>query len=109
MTSGFLLPNFTMTVSDPCPWYVAGPLIGLFIPVLLLVGNKMFGISSNLRHFCAAVIPGRTEFFRYDWRGAGAWNLAFALGILGGGALAAHFLVSNGRALPHLALPIFPG
>lgn len=69
------------------PWYVAGPLIGLFVPVLLLVGNRMFGVSGNLRHMCAAVLPTRAEFFRYDWRSIGGWNLAFAVGVLLGGVI----------------------
>jgi len=34
------------------PWYVAGPLIGLFVPLFLLVGNKLFGISSSFDHIC---------------------------------------------------------
>lgn len=38
----------------PLPWYIAGPLIGLMVPALLLLGNKPFGISSNFRHLCAA-------------------------------------------------------
>jgi len=76
-------------MSGAWPWYVAGPLIGLFVPALLLVGNKMFGVSSNLRHMCAAVAPGRPEFLRYDWRGVGGWNLAFVTGVLLGGVLAA--------------------
>jgi len=84
--------HVSRALSEPWPWYVAGPLIGLFVPALLLVGNRMFGISSNLRHVCAAGMPGRVEFFRYDWRRAGGWNLAFALGILIGGALAGRFL-----------------
>lgn len=79
---------------DPWPWYVAGPLIGLFVPGLLLAGNRMFGISSNLRHVCAAAIPGSVSFFRYDWRRSGGWNLSFALGILIGGAFAGHFLTT---------------
>jgi len=82
-------------ISQPWPWYVAGPLIGLMVPVLLLVGNQSFGISSNLRHMCAAVLPRKWEYFRYDWRGAGAWNLAFAGGIVIGGAIAGHFLVDS--------------
>jgi uncharacterized protein len=77
------------SVNDAWPWYIAGPLIGLFVPVLLLVGNKLFGISSNLRHLCAAVVPSRAEYFRYDWRRAGGWNLAFAVGIIIGGAIVA--------------------
>lgn len=85
-------------LSRPWPWFIAGPAIGLFVPLLLLVGNRMFGISSSLRHACAAAIPGRVAFFRYDWRSAGGWNLAFALGIVAGGAIAAH-LLSNGAAI----------
>lgn len=73
------------------PWYVAGPAIGLFVPVLLLVGNRMFGVSGNLRHLCAATVPTRADFFRYDWRGIGGWNLAFAIGVLLGGVLVGAF------------------
>lgn len=81
-------------ISRPWPWYVAGPLIGLMVPILLLVGNRMFGFSSNFRHACAAILPGRAEYLRYDWRGAGGWNLVFALGTLLGGALAATLLAN---------------
>jgi uncharacterized membrane protein YedE/YeeE len=79
-------------LSRPWPWYVAGPLIGLIVPALLLVGGKMFGISANLRTACAIVAPGKVEFFRFDWRRAGGWNLAFALGIIIGGFIAATLL-----------------
>ena len=58
--------------SRPWPWFVAGPIIGLFVPALLLTGNKVFGVSSNLRHLCAALAPGRVEFLRYDWKKQGA-------------------------------------
>jgi uncharacterized membrane protein YedE/YeeE len=74
------------------PWYIAGPLIGLFVPALLLLGNRQFGISSNLRHMCAAVLPSRVAFFRYDWKHAGLWNLAFLGGIFIGGAIAARWI-----------------
>ena len=30
-------------LSQPWPWYVAGPLIGLIVPALLLIGGKQFG------------------------------------------------------------------
>jgi uncharacterized membrane protein YedE/YeeE len=73
------------------PWYVAGPLIGLFVPALLLAGNKTFGISGNLRHLCSALLPSRLEFFRYDWKSTGLWNLVFLAGVLIGGFLASHF------------------
>jgi hypothetical protein len=76
----------------PWPWYVAGPLIGFFPALLLLLGNRLFGVSSNLRHACAAVFPRGIAHFRYDWRREGAWNLAFALGIFVGGWIAGALL-----------------
>ncbi len=75
--------------TQPWPWYVAGPLIGVLVPVLLLIGNKPLGVSSSLRAICAAVIPGNVAFFKYDWRTSGLWNVALALGILAGAALTA--------------------
>lgn len=85
------MPEFLVR---PWPWYVAGPLIGLFVPALLLVGNKLFGVSGNLRHICAAVYPRRIAHLDYDWRGQGGWNLAFALGIIIGGFLAGYVLAN---------------
>ena len=75
-------------LTQPWPWYVTGPLLGLFAPGLLLLGNRAFGISENLRHVCAIALPTTNEFFRYDWRNAGAWNLIFFAGIALGGFLA---------------------
>jgi uncharacterized membrane protein YedE/YeeE len=78
-------------ISQSWPWYVAGPLIGLTVPVLLIIGNKTFGISSSLRHLCAACLPGKIEFFNYNWKKE-IWNLVFVLGILVGGLLTSFFL-----------------
>jgi uncharacterized membrane protein YedE/YeeE len=75
-------------LSRPWPWYVAGPLIGLLVPVLLVLGNRQCGLSSNLRHVCAALRPRDVPFFCYDWRREGGWNLAFAAGTVVGGLLA---------------------
>jgi uncharacterized membrane protein YedE/YeeE len=83
---------------QPWPWWVSGPLIGLFVPALLLAGNKLFGVSASLRHMCAVALPGRVEFFRYDWRARGGWSLAFTLGILIGGAIAGRFLAGGADA-----------
>ncbi len=79
-------------LTRPWPWYIAGPLIGLFVPILLLLGNRQFGISNNLRHLCAVVVPGRLQYFRYDWRAAGLWNLAFLAGILVGALVSARLV-----------------
>lgn len=78
-------------LSQPWPWYVGGPLIGLTVPTLLLIGNKTFGISSSLRHICAACIPSKIPFFQYDWKKE-LWNLFFVAGILLGGLLVATLL-----------------
>ncbi len=80
-------------VSQPWPWYVAGPLIGLMVPLLLLVGGKRLGVSGNLRHMCAAIGPANLEFLRYDWK-RGFWNLTFAAGITLGGFIGVTLLAS---------------
>ncbi len=79
----------------PWPWYVAGPMIGLMVPLLLLTGNKRLGISSSLRHICAACFPAKIPFFQYDWKKE-TWNLFFAAGILAGGFIAANWLSPAG-------------
>ncbi|MFD2918712.1 YeeE/YedE family protein [Terrimonas rubra] len=80
-------------INQPWPWYIAGPLIGLTVPVLLLLGNKSFGISSSLRHICAACLPAKIPFFTYDWKKE-AWNLFFVLGIFLGGIIASTLLAN---------------
>jgi uncharacterized membrane protein YedE/YeeE len=80
------------TLMNPWPWYVAGPLIGAVVPLLLWIGGRQFGVSTNLRHLCAVCIPSRLAYFRYDWRREGGWNLLFALGIALGGFIGVHFL-----------------
>ena len=57
----------------PWPWYVTGPLLGLVAVGLLLLGNKPFGISSNLRHLCAACLPGDVAYARKVPTGASTW------------------------------------
>lgn len=73
-------------IKQPWPWYVAGPLVGLTVPALLIVGNKSFGISSSLRHICAACVPAEIPFFQYDWKKE-VWNLFFVSGIFIGAVI----------------------
>ncbi len=77
-------------LKQPWAWYVAGPLIGLMVPALLILGNKTLGISSSLRHVCAACLPANIPFFKYDWKKE-AWNLFFAAGIIAGAVIIASF------------------
>lgn len=88
---------------NPWPWYVAGPLIGLTVPVLLIIGNKSFGISSSLRHICAACFPAQIPFFKYEWTRE-IWNLFFVGGILVGGMIAVTFLANPNPMTIHPAL-----
>lgn len=81
---------------SPWPWWVAGPLIGLVVPLVYGYGSKKWGISQSLQHICAAVFPRRLEYFRYDWRREGGWNLAMVAGVLAGGALARVALATPG-------------
>jgi len=78
-------------IKQPWPWYIAGPLIGLTVPALLIIGNKSFGISSSLRHICASCMPANIPFFKYNWKKE-VWNLFFVFGIFLGGAIAINLL-----------------
>jgi uncharacterized membrane protein YedE/YeeE len=78
-------------IKQPWPWYVAGPLIGLTVPLMLIIGNKRLGVSSSLRHICAACFPSGIPFFKYNWKKE-AWNLFFVAGIFGGGIIASTIL-----------------
>jgi uncharacterized membrane protein YedE/YeeE len=71
-------------LSQPWPWYVAGPLIGLTVPLLLLFGNKPFGLSSSFKHICAAVLPLKISYLNYNWKDE-IWSLFFLFGSLLGG------------------------
>lgn len=101
----------------PWPWYVAGPLIGLTVPLLLWLDNKRLGISSSLRHICAACVPANIDFLHYNWKKE-LWNLYFAAGILLGGFLAGKLLAnplpvaiaaSTHSMLQHMGIQDFTG
>lgn len=81
-----LIMSFPEWIRAPWPWWLSGPLIGLMVPLLLVLGNKPFGISSSLKHICAACFPANISFFKYDWKKE-KWNLFFAAGIFVGAAV----------------------
>jgi uncharacterized membrane protein YedE/YeeE len=70
------------------------------VPLLLVIGNRQFGVSSNLRHFCAMTFPSGIEYFTYNWKRDGGWNIAFLAGIFTGGVLSAFVI---GVPVPELS------
>lgn len=80
-------------ILQPWPWFVTGPLIALVMFMLIYFG-KTFGMSSNLRTFCAMGGAGKkVAFFNFNWRDQ-KWNLMVVLGAVIGGFIA-HFFLSN--------------
>ena len=79
-------------IQQPWPWYVAGPLIGLVVPFVYWYGGKKWGVSQSLQHLCAAMIPGKIEYLRYDWWKQGAWSLAMIAGTVLGGYIGGRVL-----------------
>jgi len=53
-------------IYQPWPWYISGPMIAFIMFLLLMIG-KRFGMSSNLRTFCAICGAGQNvNFFKFD-------------------------------------------
>ena len=55
------MPEFLL---QPMPWYIAGPLIGLMVPLLLVLDNRQFGISSAYRHVRRGITQRQILFFQ---------------------------------------------
>jgi uncharacterized membrane protein YedE/YeeE len=83
-------------INGTWPWYVSGPLIGLLALALSAHGER-FGVSSSLRHVCAATVPRTSRYLQYDWRSIGGWNLAFVAGIAIGGVVTGFLLPGSGN------------
>lgn len=78
-------------ISQPWPWYVAGPMITLVMLFMMFFG-KSFGVSSTLKTICTIGGAGRfSDFFRFDWKTV-TWNLFFVGGSVIGGFIAAEYL-----------------
>lgn len=76
-------------------WYIAGPLLGLFVPLLLLINNKQLGISSSFLQFCALFLPAKSRGILQFDRQKDRWKFYFAVGIMLGGFIAATFLTAE--------------
>ncbi|WP_189765264.1 YeeE/YedE family protein [Vicingus serpentipes] len=68
-------------LKQPWPWYISGPLLGLIVPMLLIIDNKKFGVSSIFKHFCTLSRVSKNEYFTYSVRSY-FWNFLFVLGVI---------------------------
>ena len=85
--------NVIEFISQPWPWYVAGPLIVLVMFGMLYFGRE-FGVSDTLRSTCSALGAGKySTFFQFDWKKE-SWNLMFVLGGLIGGYIGTTWLAN---------------
>lgn len=81
-------------ISQPWPWYVAGPAIA-FILFLMFYFGRSFGVSTNLETFCTIGGAGRfSDYFKTDWK-ARTWSLIFVLGIIIGGFISSQYLMPS--------------
>ncbi|TYB79157.1 YeeE/YedE family protein [Bizionia myxarmorum] len=79
---------------EPWPWYFSGFMIA-FVMFLLIMVDKRFGMSSNLRTLCSMAGAGnKTDFFDFDWKSQ-RWNLVVVIGAVIGGFIASEFLSPN--------------
>jgi len=74
------------------PWYVAGPLIGLIVPALLLLRHKQFGISSSFSFILSQILPKQPYFKSAK---TSAWQFHFALGLIAAAAVSLTFISSE--------------
>jgi len=87
-------------MKEPLAWYIAGPLIGLMVPLLLLLRGKQFGISSSYRYLIS-ILPVKVPYFKYE-RQIDSHQVIFALGLILSGILASNF------SIPVVYKPIIP-
>ena len=81
-------------ILNPWPWYISGFLIA-FVMFLLIMVEKKFGMSSNLRTLCTICGADKTsDFFKFDWKSQ-RWNLIVVLGAIIGGFIGSHYLTND--------------
>lgn len=84
-----------MDILKNLDWLIYGIIIGLFVPVTLLIGNKQFGVSSVLQNLCSSLIPKTKFVFKnYDFK-KHEWKIYFVIGIVFGGFLATNIVESS--------------
>ena len=80
-------------IVEPWPWYVTGPLIGMFVPAMMWLGSS-FGISGNLESICSLAGAGRiSDYFKFDLVPR-VPSLLFVAGAILGGFIAGNYLTA---------------
>ncbi len=63
--------------------------------LLLIIGNKQFGISSSLQNICSLILPKTRSVFKgYDFK-LHDWKIYFVIGIAIGGFFASNVYINN--------------
>lgn len=70
---------------EPLAWYIAGPLIGLIVPLLLILREKQFGISSSYRYLWSRLTT-KPAYFAYASKND-FWQVYFGVGLIFSGIL----------------------
>ena len=78
-------------IYEPWPWYIGGPLIGIFVVVFLLVQKKQLGISTSFQYICAKISPLKPSYLRDNIKEK-SWQFWFVTGMIIGGFLVFSFI-----------------
>lgn len=76
---------FNSILYGPWPWYVGGPLIGVFVLLLLVIEKKQLGISSSYNFICAKLSPLKLDYLKDISRAR--WQFYFVIGLVLGGVV----------------------
>ena len=82
------------SIFEPWPWYTSGAIIAMVMFLLLLM-EKNFGMSSNLRTLCTLCGANKKlDFFNFDWK-TQRWNLIVLIGAIIGGYFASNYMLND--------------
>lgn len=65
----------------PLPWYIAGPLLGMVIPILYYIINKPLGVSTSFIQFCSMAVDRKQKWIKMDLKQE-KWRIFFILGLV---------------------------
>lgn len=74
---------YKYVIEEPWPWWVGGPLIGLFVIALLALERKQLGISSSYQYICGTISPWKLDYFKDLTKSK--WQFYFVVGLTVGG------------------------